>query len=42
MTSAFNLEKLQLLLHDFYEITQIRITVFNEHREEIVAYPENV
>jgi len=42
MVSAFNLEKLKNLLHDFYEISKIRITVFNERREEIVAYPEEI
>lgn len=40
MISAFHLDELQSLLHDFYEITQIRITVFNENLQELVSYPE--
>jgi len=40
MLSTFNLEKLRLLLKDFYTLTKIRITVFNDHFEELLAYPE--
>ena len=40
MLSTFNLGKLRLLLKDFYTLTKIRITVFNDHFEELVAYPE--
>jgi AraC-like DNA-binding protein len=42
MISAFDLEKLRGLLHDFYEITKIRITVFDENRNELIACPEKV
>lgn len=40
MISTFNLEKLSSLLKDFYTVTHIRITVFDEHFEEILSYPE--
>ena len=40
MLSTFNLEKLRLLLKDFYTLTKIRITVFNDHFKELVAYPK--
>lgn len=40
MISTFNLDKLKKLLKDFYTITQIRITVFNDSFQELVAYPE--
>ena len=40
MISNFNLEKLTTLLQDFYTITHIRITVFNEIFEEITSYPK--
>ena len=42
MVSSFNIEKLQDMLKDFYNLTQIRITVFDETFEELAAYPENV
>ena len=42
MISIFNLEKLRGLLRDFYEISHIRITVFDENRNELVSYPEDV
>lgn len=41
MISAFDIEKLQNLLSDFYRITNIRITVFDHDGNELVAYPEN-
>lgn len=41
MISSFNLEKLSSLLKDFYTVTHIRITVFNEHFQELVSYPTN-
>lgn len=41
MVSAFDIEKLQHLLSDFYRITNIRITVFDHEGNELVAYPEN-
>lgn len=40
MVSTYNLTKLNSLLKDFYTLTKIRITVFNDHFEEITAYPE--
>lgn len=40
MISAFDLNALQSLLHDFYEITKIRITVFDDHLRELVSYPD--
>lgn len=39
MISAFNLTKLNALLKDFYTLTQIRITVFDENFQELAAYP---
>jgi len=42
MISIFDLEKLRGLLRDFYEISHIRITVFDENRDELVSYPEDV
>jgi ligand-binding sensor protein/biotin operon repressor len=40
--SAFNIEKLQDLLKDFYQLSRIRITVFDENMNELVAYPRQV
>lgn len=40
MISSFNIEKLYATLKDFYTITQIRITVFDENFHELVSYPE--
>ena len=42
MISIFDLEKLRGLLKDFYAISHIRITVFDENRNELVSYPEKV
>lgn len=42
MISTFNLTKLNALLKDFYTITQIRITVFDETFRELAAYPEQI
>ena len=42
MISAFNTIKLRHLLKDFYQITHIRITVFDENRTEIVSYPDQI
>ena len=41
MISTFNLEKLSSLLKDFYTVTHIRITVFDEKFEEILSFPEH-
>ena len=42
MISVFDVEKLQKLLKDFYAITGIRITVFDDSMRELVAYPTRV
>jgi len=42
MVSSFNIEKLQSMLQDFYNLTKIRITVFDETFEELAAFPEDV
>ena len=42
MISIFDLEKLRGLLKDFYAISHIRITVFDENLTELVSYPERV
>lgn len=42
MISTFNLTKLNRLLKDFYNLTQIRITVFDETFHELAAYPEQI
>ena len=35
MVSVFNLKELELLLEDFYRITQIRITVFDDKFQDL-------
>lgn len=42
MISTFNLIKLNSLLEDFYKLTKIRITVFDENFHELTAYPEKI
>ena len=42
MISTFNLIKLNSLLEDFYKLTKIRITVFDENFQELTAYPEKI
>ena len=42
MISVFDLDKLRGLLQDFYRISHIRITVFDENLRELVAWPEKV
>ena len=42
MISSFNLTKLNSLLKDFYDLTQIRITVFDSAFHELAAYPEHI
>ncbi|MBO5069233.1 MAG: PocR ligand-binding domain-containing protein [Roseburia sp.] len=42
MISSFNLSKLNDLLKDFYNLTKIRITVFDDTFHELAAYPEHV
>ena len=41
MVSSFNLEKLTSLLRDFYTVTHIRITVFDDKFKEIAAFPDS-
>lgn len=42
MTSAFDVTQLLVLLEDFYRITGIRITVFDENLRELVSQPAEV
>lgn len=42
MISTFDLIKLNSLLKDFYKLTKIRITVFDENFNELSAYPEKI
>lgn len=42
MVSLFDTEKLYNLLKNFYEITKIRITVFDETGQELLSYPEDL
>ena len=42
MISTFDLEKLGGLLKDFYEITKIRITIFDDAYREIISYPRQI
>lgn len=42
MISTFNLTKLNDILEDFYTLTRIRITVFDETFRELAAYPEEI
>lgn len=42
MISTFDLNKLNALLKDFYTLTQIRITVFDNTFKELAAYPEQI
>lgn len=40
MISVFDMDALHSLLRDFYEITRIRITVFDAEMNELISYPE--
>ncbi|MBQ9544897.1 MAG: PocR ligand-binding domain-containing protein [Clostridia bacterium] len=42
MISIFDPDKLRDLLKDYYELTRIRITVFDGNLSELVSYPEDV
>lgn len=42
MISTFDLTKLNSLLKDFYNLTHIRITVFDDTFRELAAYPEQI
>lgn len=40
MVSVFNLKELEPLLEDFYRITRIRITVFDDRFQELISFPD--
>ncbi len=42
MISTFNIRNLNALLKDFYTLTHIRITVFDDTFKELTAYPEHI
>lgn len=42
MFSTFNLTRLNSLLKDFYTITRIRITVFDDSLHELISYPREI
>lgn len=42
MISSFDINKLNSLLQDFYTITKIRITVFDDRFIELASYPEQL
>lgn len=42
MISVFDDKKLRSLLEDFYRISNIRITVFDDNLHEIISYPDDV
>ena len=42
MNSSFDLIKLNALLRDFYQLTHMRITVYDDAIHEITAYPRRV
>lgn len=42
MISTFDLTKLNALLEDFYRLTRIRITVFDDQFTELASYPEHI
>ena len=42
MYSSFDFVKLNALLRDFYNLTQVRITVFDDSLKEIASYPERI
>ena len=42
MLSSFDLVKLNALLKDFYNLTHIRITIFDDRYQEITSFPRQV
>ncbi len=42
MVSVFDVDRLRGFLRDFYRITRIRTTVFDENARELVSWPEHV
>ena len=41
MISSFNLDKVKELFRDFYTLTRIRVTLFDERFEELPSYPKS-
>ena len=42
MLSSFNYEKLNAILRDFYTLTGIRITIFDEELNELTSCPQEM
>ncbi|MGN0364055.1 MAG: PocR ligand-binding domain-containing protein [Bilifractor sp.] len=42
MIATYDMVQLKGILQDFYTVTSIRITVFDDHMKEIAAYPDDV
>lgn len=42
MISTFDIAKLHSLLKDFYQLTRIRITVFDDSFRELTSYPDEI
>ena len=42
MQPSFNLTKLEMLLKDFYTVSRIRLTVYDDSFRELVAYPPDI
>ncbi len=42
MISSFDIAKLHSLLKDFYQLTKIRITVFDDSFRELTSYPDEI
>lgn len=42
MISSFDIAKLDSLLKDFYQLTQIRITIFDDSFQELTSYPADI
>ncbi len=42
MLSTFNIDKLNTMLEDFYTLTHIRITIFDDHFQELTSYPQEI
>ena len=40
MQPVFDLKKLEMILKDFYELSHIRITVFDAQFHELLTYPQ--
>lgn len=42
MISSYDTVKLQSLLKDFYQLTGIRVGIFNDNLQELVSYPPEI